>query len=85
MKREIKFRGKSTDTGKWVYGFLSFSILPEGTKTDLSSRTRRGYIPRKTAGAMTYGLKPSGSSPDCVIKRERDLRGGYCKNQRIWY
>nr|DAK02227.1 MAG TPA: hypothetical protein [Caudoviricetes sp.] len=38
--------------------FSLFSILPEGTKTDLSLRTRRRYILRKTAGAMTYGLKP---------------------------
>lgn len=68
MKREIKFRGKSIDTGKWIYGFLSFSILPEGTKTGLSSRTRRRYIPQKTAGAMTYGLKPLGSLPACAIR-----------------
>ncbi len=32
--------------------FSLFSILPEGTKTGLSSRTRRRYIPQKTAGAM---------------------------------
>ena len=42
--------------------FSLFSILPEGTKTDLSSQTRQRYILRKTAGAMTYGLKLLGSS-----------------------
>lgn len=72
-KMKVVSYNKSTDTGKWVYGFLSFSILPEGTKTDLSLRTRREYILRKTAAVTTYGLKPLGSSPDCVIKRERNL------------
>ena len=38
--------------------FSLFSILPEGTKTGLSLRTRRGYIPQKTAAVTTYGLKP---------------------------
>ena len=48
--------------------FSLFSILPEGTKTGLSLRTRRGYIPQKPAAATTYGLKLSGSSPACVIR-----------------
>ena len=65
MKREIKFRGKSING---YMDFSLFSILPEGTKTGLSSRTRRRYIPQKTAGAMTYGLKPLGSLPACAIR-----------------
>lgn len=48
--------------------FSLFSILPEGTKTDLSSQTRQRYILRKTAGAMTYGLKLLGSSRAYVIR-----------------
>ena len=68
MKREIKFRGKSTDTGNGYMDFSLFSILPEGTKTDLSSQTRQRYILRKTAGAMTYGLKLLVSSPAYVIR-----------------
>lgn len=42
--------------------------FPEGTKTGLSLRTRRGYILRKTAAVTTYGLKPSGSSPACATR-----------------
>lgn len=57
MKREIKFRGKALIRGNGYMDFSLFSILPEGTKTDLSSQTRQRYILRKTAGAMTYGLK----------------------------
>ena len=48
--------------------FSLFSILPEGTKTDLSSQTRQRYILRKTAGVMTYGLKLLGSSRACVTR-----------------
>lgn len=34
--------------------------FPEGTKTGLSLRTRRGYILRKTAAVTTYGLQFTG-------------------------
>lgn len=56
--------------------FSLFSILPEGTKTGLSSRTRRRYIPQKTAGAMTYGLKPLGSLPACAIRTGKEIYEG---------
>ena len=59
---------KALIRGNGYMDFSLFSILPEGTKTDLSLRTRREYILRKTAAVTTYGLKPLGSSPDCVIK-----------------
>lgn len=29
MEREIKFRGKSLDTGKWEYGYVIFDTLKE--------------------------------------------------------
>lgn len=45
MKREIKFRGKNTDTRKWVYGFLSFFYTANGCK--------KGYPPGQPIFLLT--------------------------------
>ena len=50
MEREIRFRGKRTDTGEWVFGNLLTATYPDGRKaylinTDDLVRHEEGKVP----------------------------------------
>ena len=63
--REIKFRGKRTDNGEWVYGFYNFTIFDDGSDELMAVikqhiiADENGYvwsIDKNTVGQFT-GLK----------------------------
>ena len=85
MNREIKFRGKSKKTRKWLYGYLGeakFSILDYfytdkvifdnvlSFNTDNSAYVVKDLSVEEETIVCLWRKKPSVSLPDCVTRTE---------------
>lgn len=85
MKREIKFRGKRLDTGKWVYGSLyqngelCYIILQPEAKNLVEKRVQ---VDPTTVGQRLYGNSPEMYEDDIVRLRSENRLPSWLSHQR---